>query len=142
MPKLLAAKQYPGLVDVYHQTTTADPDSGEIFREWHYDEPFTYRCNFMSLKGHAEQFGKTYGESDAVKVEVKPEDAKFINVGMRFGNLRMRLNENEDYYAYVGDRFPSLEVDYFFNIDSMNPQVDNNGRVVCVEIYGQLATVA
>ncbi len=102
MPRLLAAKQYPALVDVYHETTWVDPDSGEIFREWQYDEPYSYRCNFMSLKGHAEKFGAEYGASNTVKVEVRPEDAKFINLSMRFGNLRMTLDDDERYYAYVG----------------------------------------
>lgn len=142
MPRLLAAKTYPALVDVYRSTREQDPLSGDFETVWHYDEPYTYACNFMSLKGHGEEFGETYAESDAVKVEVSPEDAKFITLAMRFGNLRMRLDESEEYYKYVGDRFPDGPINYYFNIDSMNPQVDNNGRVVCVEIYGKLAEVA
>lgn len=138
MPKLLAAKKYPAMVDIYHETSYQDDLTGEQVTTWHYDEPFTYRCNFMSLKGHSEHFGETYADSDTVKVEVAPEDAKFINLSMRFGNLRMRTDETQQYYEYVGDRTPET-VAYYFNIDSMNPQVDNNGRIVCVEIYGTLA---
>jgi hypothetical protein len=140
MPKLLAAKPYPALVDVYHMTSTQPEGSLEIVREWHYDEPFTYECNFMSLTGHGEKFGVDYTEKDLVKIEVKPQDAKFINLGMRFGNVRMKNQDSEQYYAYVGDRIgDSNVIDYYFNIDSINPQVDNNGRIVCVEIYGKLA---
>lgn len=140
MPKLLAAKQYPGLVDVYESTTVQDPTTGENITTWHYDSPTTYVCNFMSLRGHTEEFGETYSNTDAVKVEVEPEDASFINLSMRFGNIRMRLDENEHYYEWVGRRFP--DVPYYFNVDGMNPQIDTRGRVVSVEIYGTLAAVA
>lgn len=138
MPKLLGIKNYPALVDVYYQTTEQDPLTGEMITVWHYDDPETYRCNFMSLKGHAESFGADYSESDTVKVEVKPNDGEFINLSMRFGNLRMRHDQTERYFRYVGDRTPET-IDYYFNIDSMNPQVDANGRIVCVEVYGTLA---
>jgi len=140
MPKLLAAKQYPGLVDVYEQTTMQDPITGETVHVWDYDNPTTYVCNFMSLKGHTEEFGETYSDSDAVKLEVKPYDGSFINLSMRFGNIRMRLDETENYYEWVGRRFP--DVPYYFNLDGMNPQVDTRGRIVSVEVYGTLAAVA
>lgn len=138
MPRLLAAKSYPALVDVYYQTQEQDPISGAINSTWHYDDPSTYRCNFFSLKGHAEDFGATYAESDTVKLEVRPVDAQFIDLTMRFGNLRMRAEQTENYYSYVGDRAQGTPLDYYFNIDSMNPQVDINGRIVSVEIYGKL----
>jgi hypothetical protein len=141
MPKLLAAKKYPAYVDVYFKTTVQDPDTGDITSTWHYEDPHTYKCNFMSLKGHSEKFGATYASSDTVKLEVSPEDAQFINLSMRFGNLRMRLDDTNEYYKYVGNRAGgSVPVNYYFNIDGMNPQVDNNGRIVSVEVYGKLAS--
>ena len=142
MPKLIAAKHYPALVDVYVERVVQDPLTGDVTRTWDYENPFTYVCNFMSLKGHAEKFGEkgTYDASDAVKVEVKPEDARFVTVAMRFGNLRKRTDDTQEYYRWVGRR--SETEPYYFNIDSMNPQVDTGGRIVCVEIYGQLATLA
>jgi hypothetical protein len=135
-------KKYPALVDVYYRTYTQDPESGGIISTWHYDDPTTYECNFMSLKGHAEQFGETYAQSDTVKLEVRPRDAEYIDLSMRFGNLRMKNEQTENYYRYVGDRTPGEVIDYVFNIDGMNPQVDNNGRIVAVEIFGFLAGVA
>ena len=137
MPKLLAAKQYPALVDVYNHEWREW--AGEIYSYWNYDDPTVYRCNFMSLKGHSLQFGEAYASSDRVKIEVDPRDAEFIQIGMRFGNLRMKNDQSQQYYKYVGRLIPDIAVDYYFDIDAMNPQIDNNGRVVCVEIYGQLA---
>ena len=93
----------------------------------------------MSLKGQSWRFGESYASSDRVKIEVDPRDAEFIQIGMRFGNLRMKHDQSQQYYKYVGRLIPDIAVDYYFDIDTMNPQVDNNGRVVCVEIYGQLA---
>jgi hypothetical protein len=54
----------------------------------------------------------------------------------------MKNEQTENYYRYVGDRTPGEVIDYVFNIDGMNPQVDNNGRIVAVEIFGFLAGVA
>lgn len=143
MPKLLGSKPYPALVDVYPQEITQDPISGTIIREWFYDDPSTYRCNFMSLKGHGEEFGAEYAEADSVKLEIDPQDARFITLAMRFGNLRMANDETQQYYSYVGDRLKDEEhASYYFNIDAMNPQVDNNGRIVCVEVYGRLAAAS
>lgn len=141
MPRLLAAKQYPALVDLYTERTTQDPINGEIIRAWDYDAPATYVCNFVSLKGHAEKFGAKYASADSVKLEVRPEDGSHVNLALRFGNLRMRLDETEKYYEHVGKR-PNGGARYVFNIDAMNPQVDNLGRVVCVEVFGVLAQVA
>ncbi len=42
----------------------------------------------------------------------------------------------------MSDRFSDQPIDYYFNIDSMNPQVDLNGRIVCVEVYGKLVVGA
>lgn len=142
MPRLLGAKNYPALVDVYYQETFIDPNTSETIRVWRYDDPETYQCNFMSLKGHAEEFGDEFYDQDAVKLEVSPASARTINLSMRFGNIRMRNDETQEYYKFVGDRPTGNALRYYFNIDSMNPQVDHNGRVVCVEIYGVLTTVA
>jgi hypothetical protein len=137
MPRLLGVKRYPGLVDVYVETTSQDPVTGETVKAWDYENPATYLCNFYSLRGHAEKFGETYANTDAVKLEVRPAEGKFINLAQRFGNLRMRLDETEEYYENVGVR-PDGGAHYVFNIDGLNPQVDNHGRVVCIEIYGVL----
>lgn len=143
MPKLLGSKPYPALVDVYLQRNVQDPVSGGVKSVWDYETPSTYRCNFMSLKGHGEEFGAEYAESDSVKLEIDPEDARFITLAMRFGNLRMANDETQQYYSYVGDRLKNEEyASYYFNIDAMNPQVDNNGRIVCVEVYGRLAAAS
>lgn len=142
MPRLLASKPYPALVDVYRRERVQDPMSGAITFEWRYDDPETYRCNFMSLKGHAESFGEVYAASDVVKVEVSPEDARHINLSQRLGNMRMAGDEGQQYYSFVGDRVSDAPINYYFNIDGMNPQVSPNGRVVCVEIYGKLAQAA
>lgn len=139
MPVLLASKPYPALVDVYKRIRIQDPISGNMSFKWIYDEPETYRCNFMSLKGHSEEFGGGYAESDTVKVELSPKDARNIDLSQRFGNLRMAHDESQAYYSFVGDRVSNEVINYYFNIDGMNPQVDNNGRVVCVELYGRLA---
>lgn len=139
MPKLLGSKRYPALVDVYYEVVEQDPISGTTKRRWVYDDPTAHRCNFMSLKGHSESFGEAYTSTDSIKLEVSPEAARFITLGGRFGNLRMANDESQQYYSYVGDRMSAAVISYYFNIDSMNPQVDNNGRIVCVEIYGRLA---
>lgn len=139
MPKLLGSKPYPALVDVYKRVGIQDPVSGGIVYKWVYDDPETYRCNFMSLKGHSQSFGEVYAESDTVKVELAPEDARLVDLTQRFGNLRMAGDESQQYYAFVGDRMQTESINYYFNIDGMNPQVSTNGRVVCVEVYGKLA---
>jgi hypothetical protein len=143
MPKLLGSKPYPALVDVYKRVRVQNPVSGAFVYKWVYDDPETYRCNFMSLKGHGEEFGAAYTEADSVKLEIDPQDARFVTLAMRFGNLRMANDETQQYYSYVGDRLQSEKhASYYFNIDAMNPQVDNNGRIVCVEVYGRLAQAA
>jgi len=139
VPRLLGIKSYPALVDVYAETSTQDPITGSIVKAWDYANPATYVCNFVSLSGHAEKFGEKYASTDAVKVEVRPEDGQFINLSLRFGNLRMRPDETENYYENVGNR-PDGPATHVFNIDAMNPQVDHLGRVVCVEVFGVLAT--
>ncbi|KQX75400.1 hypothetical protein [Aeromicrobium sp. Root472D3] len=141
MPRLLAAKAYPALVDVYTESETQDPITGGINHGWDYENPVTFGCNFFSLRGHAEKFGDEYANTDAVKLEVCPSDGALINLSQRFGHLRMRLDETETYYENVGMR-PAGGRRYVFNIDAMSPQVDPLGRVVCVEVFGVLAQVA
>lgn len=140
MPKLIGAKTYPALVDVYFETVYEDPITGELVRKWVYDEPMVFKCNYMSLTGHAEKYQKSfYDDMDDIRVEVKPEDAEKITVAMRLGNLRNAHNEEEQYYRWVGKRHASIP--YYFNISGMNPKVDGNGRIQYVEITAKLAAV-
>lgn len=138
MPRLIGAKTYPSLVDVYFQITRRHPVTQEIIREWKYDEPLTFRCNYMSLSGHAEQYQKTlYEAMDDIRVEVLPQHAEQITLAMRFGNLRNANDPSEQYYRWVGQRTDGAP--YYFNISAMHPKVDGIGRIQFVEIMGKLA---
>ena len=141
MPRLIAAKSYPALVDVYFEEVTQNPITGETVRKWIYDQPMTFRCNYMSLSGHAESYQKTYFERmDDVRVEVGPDDAQQIRMGMRFGNLRNANDPEENYYRWVGKRQDGDP--YYFTISAIHPKVDGSGRIQFVEMTGKLAGYA
>ena len=138
MPRLIAAKTYPALVDVYFEVRTQHPITGQIISEWMYDEPMTFRCDYMSLSGHAEKYQRTNLERmDDVRLEVVPEDAEQIKIGMRFGNLRNANDPTEQYYRWVGQRQDGAP--YYFTISGMHPKVDGSGHIQFVEILGKLA---
>lgn len=119
----LLTKRYSGLIDIYTQSVTINPETNETVRNWNYAMPKTIRCNATSIKAEdsLEQFAQEYRK----KLYVLIESPTPIRLRNQAGNIRNRFGEP----YYPGDGVT------VFNVSSINTQIDALGNTVCFEAY-------